>query len=194
MITKNFLITRDIDILEKLAAFNLVNVFISITSLDDELIRKMEPRTAAPYKRLEAIRLLSSNGIPTGVNVAPIIPGLNDEEIPTILKEAAAHGATSAGRVMLRLPGPVQQLFVDWLERELPDRAPKILNRIRDIRGGNLNDPKWGSRFRGEGEIAEAIKNLFHLSCEKYGLNKEDSYITTEHFRREPKLQLEMFG
>ena len=194
MITKNFLVTRDIDILKQLAELNLVNVIVSITSLDDELIRKMEPRTAAPHKRLEAIQLLSSNGIPTGVNVAPIIPGLNDEEIPSILKEAKAHGAKFAGMVMLRLPGAVQQLFVDWLKRELPERAPKILNRIKDVRGGNLNDPRWGSRFHGEGEISNAIRDLFHLSCEKYGLNKEELSVSTEHFRREQKLQLEMFG
>ncbi|MBI4546676.1 MAG: PA0069 family radical SAM protein [Ignavibacteriae bacterium] len=194
IITKNALITRDLDILKELAALNLVITTISITSFDDELIRKMEPRTSAPYKRLETIETLATHGIPVGVNTAPIIPGLNDKEMPTILKEAAARGAKFAGYVMLRLPGAVEQLFLDWLQRELPDRASKIINRIKEVRGGKLNDPRWGSRFRGEGEIAQTIRDLFHLSCEKYGLNKEEFKFSVEHFRHEPEGQLELFG
>jgi DNA repair photolyase len=193
IITKNNLITRDIDILRELAELQLVHVYVSITSLNDELIRTMEPRTSTPSKRLETIEMLASNGIPVGVNVAPIIPGLNDEEMPNILKEAAARGAKSAGYIMLRLPLTVEPLFLDWLQRILPDRAPKILNRIRDVRDGKLSDSTWGKRMRGGGEIAEAINQLFRINCEKYGLNKEMTEITTEHFRREVKGQLEIF-
>lgn len=194
IITKNALVTRDLDILTQLAALNLVEVTLSITSFDGELIRKMEPRTSTPHKRLETIETLAANGIPVGVNVAPIIPGLTDEEMPSILKEAAARGAKFAGYVMLRLPGAVEELFLDWLKRELPDRAPKILNRIKDMRGGELNDSRWGIRMKGEGEYAKMIKELFVLNCKKYGLNKEDIHLITEHFRREPERQLEMFG
>lgn len=194
IITKNALITRDLDILKDLAALNLVITTISITSLDNELIRKMEPRTSAPYKRLETIEILATHGIPVGVNAAPIIPGLNDEEMPTILKEAAARGAKCAGYVMLRLPGAVEQLFLDWLQRELPDRASKIINRIKDVRGGKLSDSRWSIRMRGEGEIAKAIKQLFKLNCQKYGLNKEEFEFSVEHFRHEPEGQLELFG
>ena len=194
VITKNNLITRDIDILRELAELQLVHVSVSITSLDDELIRTMEPRTSTPSKRFETIEMLASNGIPVGVNVAPVIPGLNDEEMPNILKEAAARGATSAGYIMLRLPLAVEPLFLDWLERVLPDRAPKILNRIREVRGGQLSDATWGKRMKGGGEIADAISQLFRINCEKYGLNKEEVEITTEHFRRERKGQMEIFG
>ena len=194
IITKNALITRDLDILQELHALNLVFVIISITSLDGELIRKMEPRTSAPPKRLETIEILASHGIPVCANVAPIIPGLTDEEMPSILRESAGRGATFASYTMLRLPGAVKQLFLDWLQRELPDRGGKIINRLKDIRGGELNDSRWGIRMRGEGEIAKAIKELFKLNCKKYGLNRAGLQISTEHFRREPESQLEIFG
>lgn len=193
IITKNALITRDLDILQELNALNLVFVIISITSLDGELIRRMEPRTSAPHKRLETLGTLASCGIPVCVNVAPIIPGLTDEEMPSIVREAAGRGAKFAAYTILRLPGAVEQLFLDWLQRELPDRAAKIINRIKDIRGGVLNDSRWGLRFKGEGEIAKAIKALFKLTCGKYGLNTEDFHFSTEHFRREPEKQLEFF-
>src|SRR5712692_2137188 len=147
IITKNALVTRDLDILKGLHALNLVEVTISITTLDAELARKMEPRTSAPYKRFETVETLASSGIPVRVNVAPIIPGLTDEEMPAILKEASARGAKFAGYTILRLPGAVRQLFLEWLQRELPGRATKIINRVRDIRGGELNDPRWGVRI-----------------------------------------------
>jgi len=194
IVTKNFLVTRDLDILNELAALNLVVVSLSITSLHAELIRVMEPRTSAPHKRLEAVEILASAGVPVDINLTPIIPGLNDEEIPTILRESAARGATSASFAMLRLPGFVQDLFLDWLRRELPDRSTKILNRIKDMRGGALHDSRWHSRIRGEGEITKTIGELFRLTCEKYGLNKKNFEFSLNHFRRLPQGQEELFG
>lgn len=194
MITKNALITRDLDLLKELAALDLVFVVVSITSLKNDLIRVMEPRTSMPKNRLETVATLASNGIPVCVNIAPIIPGLTDEEIPSILKEASIHGAKFAGYTIVRLPGPIEPLFLEWLQREMPDRAGKILNRIKDIRNGELNTSKWGKRMSGEGEIAGAIKQLFHINCEKYGLNNEPHHFSTDHFRREQEAQLEMFG
>jgi DNA repair photolyase len=194
IITKNFLVARDIDILRQLAKLDLVQVTISVTTLDKELARRMEPRTSTPDKRLEAIELLASNNIPVDVNVAPIIPGLNDEEIPSILQEVAKKGARSAWYTMVRLPGGVKQLFIDWLEREMKDRARKILGRIRDSHGGELEDTRWGIRFRGEGEIAKAVKSLFQISCDKNGLNKNTFSFNTTHFRIPTDNQLRMFG
>lgn len=193
IVTKNHLITRDIDILKELASLHLVHVLISITSLDPELIRLMEPRTSTPAKRLEAIKMLAMNGILVGVNAAPIIPGLNDEELPSVLREASARGATTAGYIIVKLPGPVKDLFLDWLERVLPERAPKILNRLREVRAGKLSDSRFGTRMRGEGKVAESIKDLFHLSCKKYHLNEREIELTTSHFTRTPERQLEMF-
>ena len=193
IITKNHLITRDLDILKELARMNLVYVILSITSLDTELIRTMEPRTSIPAKRLEAITLLADAGIPVCVNTAPIIPGLNDEEIPSILREAAKCGAKFAGYTMLRLPGAVEPLFLEWLQRALPDRAPKIINRLSEVRGGKLSDARFGYRMKGEGAISSAINRLFRLSCRKYGLNAEQFEFATDLFRREEKMQMEMF-
>ena len=147
IVTKNALIQRDLDILKELASMNLVVVTISITSLNHDLIRKMEPRTSIPAKRLETVKVLSENGIPVGVNACPIIPGLNDVEIPSILEESANRGARSASYTIVRLPHVVKDLFVEWVQRELPDRAPAILNRIRDIRGGNLSCSGFGVRL-----------------------------------------------
>jgi DNA repair photolyase len=193
VITKNALIQRDIDILKELAALNLVNVTISITSLDKDIIRVMEPRTSTPEKRLETIKVMKENNIPVGVNVAPVIPGLNDEEIPRILKEAADCGASSAGFIMLRLPFSVKDLFVEWLMREFPDRANKVLNKIKEMRGGKLNSYEWGKRFTGEGELADTIKNLFNLSCRKYGLNKKDFKTDISQFSSKINNQMELF-
>jgi DNA repair photolyase len=194
IITKNSLITRDLDLLKELARLDLLLATISVTSLDAGLVRIMEPRTAAPYKRLETIETLSSNGIPVCVIVAPVIPGLTDEEIPSILKEASARGATSAAYTILRLPGPVEPLFLDWLERELPGSASKVLSRIRGMRAGKLSDQRWGTRMKGEGEIARAVKQLFQLSCKREGLNQREYRFATHHFRRDPGGQTELFG
>jgi len=184
MITKNALVTRDIDLLQQMAEYNLGFVSLSITTLDNQLCRKMEPRTSAPEKKLEAIAQLAAAGIPTGVNVAPIIPGLNDHEIPAILAAAASRGAISAGHVMLRLPYAVKELFINWLQQHFPDRAHKVLHAIQEMRGGKLNDPNFGSRFRGEGERIEAIANLFDVTCRKLGLNRQRFHLTTAHFKR----------
>ncbi len=193
IITKNSLILRDLDILHEMAELNIITVTLSITSLNKELVSKMEPRTSIPERRLMTIQELARNRIPVGVNVAPIIPGLNDEEIPKILKQSAAHGATYAGYTLLRLPYSIKELFINWLDREFPDRKEKILNKIREMRGGKLNESGFGKRFKGEGEQVDAIKNLFRLSCKKYGLNKREIKLTTKHFKHKRGVQLEMF-
>jgi DNA repair photolyase len=145
---------------------------------------------SAPEKRLEAIAQLAAAGIPAGVNVAPIIPGLNDHEIPAILAAAASRGAISASHIMLRLPYAVKELFTTWLQQHFPDRANKILHAIQDVRNGRLNDPNFGSRMSGQGERAEAIARLFEVTCQKYGLNQKRRPLTTEHFRRNAQMQL----
>ncbi|HEX7071102.1 MAG TPA: radical SAM protein, partial [Rhodothermales bacterium] len=199
VITKNHLITRDIDVLAEMARLNLVSTTISITSLRPELIGVMEPRTSRPAARLEAVRKLAEAGIPVGVNVAPVIPGLTDEEIPAILKAAAEAGATRANYIVVRLPGPVQPLFLEWLERTFPERKQKVVNRLTELRGGRLNDPRFKSRMRGEGEWADTISKLFKTACRRYGLNqKERTPLSTEHFRvparRREDGQLGLFG
>jgi len=193
LITKNALVERDIDILREMAALNLIHVLLSITTLDAELARTMEPRISSPVNRLKAIERLASNGIKVGVNVAPIIPGLTDEEIPSILKAASEHGATSAGHILLRLPGPVEPLFLDWLQRTLPNRAGKIINRIRDTRAGELSDTRFGSRLIGKGEIAETITNLFALHTKKLNLDKRWDSLSTDHFSRDFSPQMGLF-
>lgn len=188
MITKNALITRDIDILKEMAELKLVSAAVSMTTLKRPLSRKMEPRTSVPSQRLETIQKLSEANIPVGVLAAPIIPGLNDEEIPAILKAAYEHGAKSAGMVLLRLPYAIKDLFLDWLKRNYPEKASKIISRIKDTRGGKLNSHEFGTRMRGEGEIAESIRQLFKASCKKLGLNKTKVHLTTEHFRSDPEI------
>lgn len=195
VITKNALIQRDIDILKEMSGLNLVSVTLSVTTLNKELARKMEPRTSSPEMRLKTIEALAENNIPVGVNVAPIIPALNDKEIPEILKEASERGAKFAGMVMLRLPYAVKDLFVDWVKREFPERANKILNSIRDIRGGKLNSSEWGKRFSGEGELAGTIHKLFKITCRKYGLNKRVFNLNRKHFKvPEKNNQLTLFA
>jgi DNA repair photolyase len=190
IITKNALVLRDIDLLQELANWNLVKVTVSITSLNASLISRMEPRTSTPDKRLATIRALSVAGIPVGVNAAPMIPGLTDEELPEILRRSSEMGALYAGYILMRLPFAVKELFTEWVNREFPQRAGKILNRVRDTRSGNLNDPRFGSRMTGEGEIAKAIETLFDLSCKRYHLNEQKSALTTEHFQRIGQLSL----
>ncbi len=186
MITKNALITRDINILREMAALNIVSTAVSMTTLNRSLSRKMEPRTSVPSQRLETIQMLAEAKIPVTVMAAPIIPGLNDEEIPAILKAASEHGAKSAGMVLLRLPYAIKDLFLDWIKRNYPEKASKIISRIKDTRGGKLNNYEFGTRMRGEGEIAESIRQLFKASCKKFELNKTKFHLTTEHFRRDP--------
>lgn len=182
IITKNALVLRDLDILKELSEMNLLRVVISVTTLKKELQRKLEPRTSSPAMRLKTIEMLSSNGISTAVNVAPVIPGLTDEEIPAILKAASDSGVVKAGRVMLRLPHSVKELFTDWLEREYPDRATKIINRIKELHGDSLYNSNFGTRMTGEGLWAETIKKIFDASCKKYGLNKPTPPLSTDLF------------
>ncbi|MCH8558477.1 MAG: PA0069 family radical SAM protein [Balneolia bacterium] len=193
IITKNHLVTRDIDILSEMAAKNLARVNISVTSLDPSITSTLEPRTSRPARRLDAIRKLSEAGIPAGVMTAPIIPGLNDYEIPDILKAASEAGAVRAGYVMLRLPWGVKELFADWLEHHHPDKKDKIMNRVSDIRGGKLNDSTFGSRMKGEGEFAEQVKQMFRIASRRYGLDNTLPPLSTDHFRKVVYGQQELF-
>lgn len=193
LITKNAMILRDIDLLSEMAKENLATAVLSITTMKRDLSRKLEPRTSVPSERFNVLEKLAKAGIPVGVNVAPIIPGLNDEEIPAILKEASERGAKFAGHVMLRLPYSVKDLFVDWLNRNYPERASKIINRIHEMRDGGLSDPNFGSRMSGKGKIAESIHHLFRISCDKYGLNKEKIRMDYSKFRKSEIVQEELF-
>ena len=194
IITKSHLVTRDIDVLKELAAFDGISVNVSITTLDPHVARVMEPRAATPELRLDAIRKLAEAGIPVGVMVAPIVPALTEHEAPAILKAAAEAGASSAGYTIMRLPYALADLFQEWVATHFPDRKEKVLNRIREIRGGKLNDPRWGMRQRGEGIFAEQIKMLFGTMVRKYGLNQRDFELSTDSFRRPAGPQMSLFG
>jgi DNA repair photolyase len=193
IVTKNHLVARDIDLLSEMSAFEAVAVFLSINTLDGDLARDLEPRATRPDGRLAAIRELSEAGVPVGVMVAPVIPGLNDHEIPTILGAAAKAGAKSAGYFVLRLPHAVAPLFERWLERHVPDKKERVLGRIREMRGGRLNDPNFGSRMRGEGPFAEMFKKLFTLGCRKAGIGERSFRLSTASFRRPLEGQLPLF-
>src|SRR5688572_5081905 len=184
VITKNHLVTRDADLLAEMSEWNGTRVFLSVTSLDPNVHRTMEPRTSTPELRLDAIRTLSAAGVPVGVMVAPVVPGLTDHEMPAILKAARDAGAQWAGFVVLRLPWAVAPLFEKWLEENFPDRKDKVLNRVRDLRGGKLYDAQWGIRGRGEGIFAEQIEALFDVTCRKLGLNEKDYDLSVDQFRR----------
>lgn len=194
IITKNYLVTRDIDILQELAAYHCVKVHLSVTTLDKSLSQKMEPRTSVPARRLKAIEELAKAGIPVGVNVAPIVPGLTDHEIPNILREAANAGAQTAGFIILRLPFKVKDLFDAWLEEYFPDRKEKVLNRIKDMRGGKLNNTDFGQRMRGEGKFYEQIRSTFNIHVSKLNLDKKPGHITAENFRKSHGEQLGLFS
>ena len=193
IITKNALVARDIDVLGRMASFQAVSVAVSLTTLDPELRSSLEPRTSPPAARLEAIRRLSAAGIPTGVMIAPVIPGINDHEIPALVAAAAEAGATFAGKVVLRLPHSVGPLFEDWLDRHFPDRKEKVLNQIRSLRGGDLNDNRFGSRMRGEGPLAEQISKLFAVACRRSGLDTRHPELSIAGFRRTQPGQGELF-
>jgi DNA repair photolyase len=185
-------VLRDIDILQDMTKLNLISVCFSIITLNRALARKMEPRTSSPERRLETIEKLTEKKIPAGVNIAPVIPGLTDQEIPTILKKASSYGAVFAGHSMLRLPYAVKDLFLEWLKKELPGKESKIVNKIREMRDGKLNESEFGVRFSGKGELAETIHSLFEISCRKYGLNQESVKLRTDLFRI-PSNQLGIF-
>ena len=192
IITKNHLVTRDIDHLKELAKHKAVRAFVSITTLDPKLAGIMEPRTSIPEMRLAAVEALASAGIPVGVMVAPVVPAITEHEMPAILKAAKQAGARWAGFVVLRLPWAVAPLFERWLEEHFPDRKEKVLNRVRDLRGGKLYDAKWGVRGRGEGVVAEHIDQLFDVSCRRLGLNEDESEMSIDSFRRR-KAQASLF-
>jgi DNA repair photolyase len=190
VITKNQLVTRDLDVLRALAADACASVALSVTTLDEDLRRVMEPRTSRADLRLEAVARLSDARVPVGIMIAPVIPGLNDHEIPEILKRAAEAGARSAGYVLLRLPFAVQDLFVSWLERHFPDRKARVLGRIAEVRHGKLNDPRFGSRMRGEGPLAALIANLFHAARARAGIPERSEALRTDRFRRRGQMSL----
>lgn len=168
IITKNALIQRDTDILRELAADNLVQVHISITSLDEEVRRLLEPRTASVKKRLETVEKLTAAGIPVHIMMAPIIPAINSHEILPLVKEVAERGALGAGYTMVRLNGAIGGIFTDWIKKTMPDRAEKVLHQIAECHGGNLNDSQWGRRMKGEGNIAEQVEQQFTIARKKY--------------------------
>src|SRR5437588_11115876 len=183
IITKNRLVTRDIDLLCELAKYNAVAVNVSVTSLDSNLQRVLEPRTSVPEARLDAIRQLRAANIPVGVMVAPIIPGLTDHEVPRILDACAKAGAQFAGYTIVRLPWAVASLFEHWLEEHFPERKDKVLGRIRHLRGERLNNSQWHTRMTGEGIFAEQIASLFKISCHRAGIGGRPT-LSTESFRK----------
>lgn len=183
VITKNHLVTRDIDLLAELAQHNAAHVTLSITTLNEDLRRVMEPRTATGMRRIDAVRKLSEAGIPVSVNIAPVVPGLNDGEIPAILEAVAEAGARSANFILLRLPGAVEPLFVAWLEEHFPDRKERVLNRLREARGGKLNESAFGKRMRGSGPYAESIRSLFHVHQKRLGLDERSYLVSGDAFR-----------
>ncbi len=195
IVTKSALVTRDIDILSRMAERNLVKVALSVTTLDHKLSRAMEPRASAPHKRLQAIKKLSEAGIPAAAMIAPVIPALNDSEIEAILEAACEHGATSAGFILLRLPLEVSELFRDWLLRERPDRYRHVMNLIRSMRNGKDYDAKWGERMKGKGPYADQIAKRFSLAAKRLGLNGRRKKLDTESFVSPQKggVQLDLF-
>ena len=193
IITKNHLVSRDADILAELARFDCIAVTLSLTTLDHKLSSLLEPRASRPARRLAAIAKLADAGVPVGYLQAPMIPGLTDSEAPAIGVAAARAGATFSGYVALRLPFAVKDLFEQWLEQHYPDKKTKILNRVREIRGGKLNDPNFKSRMRGEGIFAAQMAELFQLARKKSGIRERWPKLTTEHFRRAEKNQFSLF-
>jgi DNA repair photolyase len=193
LITKSQLILRDVDILSSMAADNLAKAAISLTTLDKTLARRMEPRAAAPHRRLAAIEMLAEAGVPVTVMTAPLIPGLNDHEIESLLAAAAEAGATGAGYVVLRLPLEIKDLFAEWLETDYPDRAARVLSLTRSLRGGKDYDARWGVRQRGEGPYAQLIAARFKRACDRLGLNKLSRPLDCTKFRGGHGLQMELF-
>lgn len=185
IITKNSLITRDIDILSEMARYRLVHVILSITTLDESLRRTLEPRTASAAKKLETIRLLSEAGVPVGVMTAPIIPGLNHHEIPELLKSAAEFGAQWAGYTVVRLNGEIAEIFSDWLEKNFPDRKQKVLHQIAEMHGGSVEDRRFGKRMSGEGEMSKIINQLFRVARKKYFGDRSLPALDASGFRRQ---------
>jgi len=193
MITKNSLITRDIDLLQELAGQNLVHVMMTITSTDEKVRLQLEPRTTTYKQRFKAIEALSKAGIPVGVMVAPIIPSITSHEVPNVIKIAAEHGAKHAGYTIIRLNGPIGAVFKDWLEKNYPDRAQKVWNQISDCHGGQVNDSRYGTRMSGEGNIAESIKKLFKISVKKFMGEDDWEGLNTKAFLNKHNAQRSLF-
>ena len=195
IVTKSALITRDIDILGPMAEQSLAKAALSVTTLDHQLARKMEPRASTPTRRLEAIQKLSAAGIPMAVMFGPCIPGLNDHEMESVLKAARDAGAVAAGYVMLRLPLEVKDLFQEWLTSEVPDRAGRVMSLVRNMRGGLDYDPKWGERMHGTGPIADALSDRFRLACKRLGLNSHRRPLDPTKFKPPPQVgdQMSLF-
>ncbi len=194
--TKSYLITRDIDILKDMAQLGLTKAALSVTTLDRDVARKMEPRAATPARRLEAIAQLSAAGIPTTVLVAPVIPGLNDHEIEQILLSAKQAGATSAAYVMLRLPLELKQLFREWLASEFPNRMKRVINILQNMHGGRDYNPEFHVRQKGTGPFAELVATRFRLAMKRYRLNKKGLGLRTDLFRvpGQPQSQMDLFN
>lgn len=193
IVTKNALVTRDLDLLRELAGYDAVAVFVSLTTLDPALRSRLEPRTSPPLARLRAIERLATAGIPVGVMIAPVIPALNDHEIPQLLQHAATAGARFASFVTLRLPYANKDLFEAWLQEHFPDRREKVLNQIRSLRDGKLNDATFGNRMRGSGPLATQIDSMFRIACRKAGIGSERLRLSTSAFRRPGGTQLSLF-
>lgn len=194
LITKNALVVRDLDYLGELAAHGATAVVLSVTTLDPELSRAMEPRAALPAQRLDAVRALAAAGVPAGVNIAPVIPGLNDHEIPSIVAAAAEAGAAFAGWGMLRLPLGVKDVFLEWLDRQFPGKKNRVLARIRDVRAGQLDRSAFGVRMTGEGIFAEQIRALFRAAAKRHGLDRGVPALSSAAFRKPGGRQLELAG
>jgi DNA repair photolyase len=191
-VTKNNLVLRDLDLLAELASCNAAAVYVSVTTLDLELRKVLEPRTSPPAARLATIAALAKAGVPVGALIAPVIPGLTDHEIPALIAAAAEAGAKYLAHTVLRLPYAVAPLFEEWLSRHVPEKKEKVLQRIRALRGGKLNNSEFGIRMRGEGIFAEQIERLFEVSCRKSGLSERGPELSTESFRRPAGSQLEL--
>ena len=187
VVTKSALILRDVDVLAPMAARRLARAYLSVTTLDRDLSRRLEPRAATPRRRLETIRKLTAAGIPTGVLVAPVIPALNDGEIEAILAAAAEAGATSASYVLLRLPLEVKDLFKEWLAVHAPLKAGHVMSLVRQMRGGRDYDSTWGRRMTGQGAYAEMIGKRFRVACRRLGLGRRDWSLDTSRFRPPPR-------
>lgn len=185
IVTKNALVERDLDILAPMASENLVQVFVSCNNLDHDLARRLEPRCSAPRRRLEAMRRLADAGVPVGVLVAPVIPFLTDHQIEPVLEAAWEHGARQAGYVLMRLPWEVKELFADWLERHYPLKAKHVMSRVHAMRGGRDNDPRFGTRMRGEGQLAVLLQKRFRIASARLGFDERRSVpLDTAKFRR----------
>ena len=184
ILSKNALVLRDMDIIQDLAKLNLVRVFSSITSLDEDLRRLLEPRTASYRSRLKVVETLSKAGVPTGIMNAPLIPGLNDMHMHDVLKAASEAGAKWAGYTVVRLNGAIGPIFKDWLFKAFPDRAEKVWHQISECHEGKVNDSRWGNRITGDGKFAELIKTQFDIYCKKYHLNETKMELNTKDFRR----------